>query len=453
VTDINENLAPHIEDLKRALGESVPEDKIVEELKKFFEYGVTPQEAKKAVVKKLGGDLNSLFESVSKTLDQVHPTDRNLDLKVKIVAINPKTVTVQGSDKEIFYGLIADQTMVRPFTAWNDFNLSKNDVIHIRSAYAKDWRGEPQINLGNSTSIEVFSDPDLEAITGSNLPTSLPTTDYEIASIRDGLSNITVTGRVLSLEPRTVTVNDENKEIFTGILADETGKIAFTAWSDFSLKPGEIIKISGAYIRSWRGVPKLNFDERMELTRLPNDSLPDVDELNLDKIARLDKVLEMGGAMDITIEGTFLDIKEGSGLITRCAECNRVLRNSECMVHGTQTGVPDLRVKGVVDDGADSVMVVLNSELTSRILGMSVDEVKQKIEDDGVEYLEKIFDELSQKLLLNPMRFKGTITTDEYGAMMICSDIDSLVISEEVQIRAKDLLENINADTMSLGGD
>ena len=61
MTDIDENLAPHIEDIKRALGESVPEDKIVDELKKYFEYGVTAQEAKKAIVKKLGGDLNSLF--------------------------------------------------------------------------------------------------------------------------------------------------------------------------------------------------------------------------------------------------------------------------------------------------------------------------------------------------------------------------------------------------------
>ena len=445
---MNEDLAPHIEDIKRAIGEDVTTEQIIEELNKYFEYGVGPNEAKKAVVKKLGGDLNKLFKSTTRTLAEVQPSDNNIDLKVKILSINPKTVTVQGAEKEIHYGLFADVTMVRPFTAWNDFKLEKNMVVHIHSAYAKEWRGEPQINLGNSTTVEPLDDPELESLDSSSLPATLPSTNYEIGSLREGISNITVIGRILSLEPRKVTVLGEQKDIFTGIIADESGKISFTAWSDFGLKEGEVIKIEGAYIRSWRGVPKLNFDDRMELTRVPDEQLPAIDELQLEQKTRIDKILEIGGGIDVTVEGTILDIKEGSGLILRCPECKRVLRNGECMVHGSQTGSLDLRVKAVVDDGSGALMIVLNSDITSKILNKTIEECEREANEKGPEYINDIYEELDDTLSLRPMRFKGTVTSDDFGAMMICSEIDDMVLSEEVQSQAKELLEKLNTDFM-----
>jgi replication factor A1 len=452
--NINElDLAPHIEDIKRALGNEITEEKIVEELKKYFEYGVGPIEAKKAVVKKLGGDFSALFKPTFRSLADVQTTDKNIDLKVKVLSVNPKTVTVQGAEKEIHYGLFADTTMVRPFTAWNDFELEKNNVIHIHSAYAKDWRGEPQINLGNNTSVEPLDDAKLIALDTSSLPTTLPSNESNIGSLRDGFSNITVTGRILSVEPRTVTVLGEQKEIYTGILADESGKISFTAWSDFKLEQGEVIKVIGAYIRSWRGVPKLNFDERMELSRLPSDSILSLDKLTIDKVMRIDKLIEIGGAMDVTIEGTILDIKEGSGLIMRCEECNRVLRNGECMVHGVQSGVPDLRVKAVVDDGAGAIIVVLNAELTANILSKTVEECTEKAKEVGPEYLETIFNELHNTLLLHPMRFNGTVTTDEFGSMMIARKIDDVILTEEIPLKVKELIENLNSNSTRLEAD
>jgi replication factor A1 len=444
-------LAPHIEDIKRALGESVSIEKIKEELEKYFEYGVGVIEAKKAIVKKLGGNLNVLFKGVDRSLADVLPTDNNIDLKVKIISINDKTVTVSGSEKVIFYGLIADQTMVRPFTAWNDFKLAKNNVVHIHSAYAKDWRGEPQINLGNNTSVEPLEDTDLEQLEPSSVPSILPGSEYEIGSLREGLSNITVTGRILSVEPRTVTAMGEEKEIYTGILADQTGKIAFTAWSNFNLEKNEVIKVDGAYIRSWRGVPKLNFDDRMELERLADDKLPNIEELSSEQLVPIDHLLEIGGGMDVTVEGIIIDIKEGSGLIIRCPECKRVLRNGECMVHGAQDGKPDLRVKAVLDDGAGSIITVLNAELTSKLLGKSVSEVESETKEKGPENLESIFQELNDILLLQPLRAKGTVTTDDYGAMMICTDMDLLMAGEEVPAKAKELLDKINMTDWTSG--
>jgi replication factor A1 len=396
----------------------------------------------------LGGDLNLLFKGVPRQLSEVLPSDKNIDLKVKILSINDKTVNVQGNEKKIYYGLIADKSMVRPFTAWNDFELAKDDVICIHSAYAKDWRGEPQINLGNNTAVEPLTDSELNELNSNNLPSTIPSTEYKIGLLKNGMSSITVLGRVLSVESRTVKVLDENKEIYTGKIADDTGKIAFTAWNDFSLKPGEAIKISGAYVRSWRGVPKLNFDERMELERIDDNTLPSIEELGSDKVSRIDSILDLGGGMDLTVEGTIMDIKDGSGLIMRCPECNRVLRGSECMVHGMQDGIADLRTKGIIDDGTGAIMAVLNATLTSRLLGKTVEEYSKETKEKGPEIINEIIDELNDILLMKPLRLKGTITTDDYGAMMICSDIDDLVLSEEVSEKVKDLAKSLtNNDT------
>ncbi len=437
-------LAPHIEDLRRALGEEISAEKIKEELNKYFEYGIEIAEAKKAVVKKLGGDLKQLSIGIVRTLAEILPTDNNIDLKVKILSINEKMVAVQGSEKKIYYGLLADKSIVRPFTAWNDFNLSKNDVIDVRSAYAKDWRGEAQVNFGNKTTIEPLEDRELDGLSGSDLPSSLPSTEYKINTLRDGLSNVTVIGRILSIEQRTVTVMDVNKEIYTGIIADDTAKIAFTAWNDFKLKPGEVIKISGGYIRTWRGLPKLNFDERMEVERLGDDVLPSIDELGTEQVSRIEGILEVGGGMDVTVEGTVLEIKDGSGLIQRCPECKRVLRNSECMVHGTQEGRSDLRVKAVIDDGSGTLIGVLNANLTSKLLGKSAEECMHDAEDMGPDHITSILNGIDEKLLLKPIRLKGTVTVDEYGAMMICTDLDQIPISEDVTAKAKELLDNFN---------
>ena len=89
--------------------------------------------------------------------------------------------------------------MVRPYTAWNDFNISKNDIVQIFSAYAKDWRGEPQINFGNSTTLQPLEDPELATLDVMNLPTTLPSNEQKIGDLHSGMNNLTIIGRYYQL--------------------------------------------------------------------------------------------------------------------------------------------------------------------------------------------------------------------------------------------------------------
>ena len=121
------------------------------------------------------------------------------------------------------------------------------------------------------------------------------------------------------------------------------------------------------------------------------------------------------------------------------------------MVHGTQTGKPDLRVKMVLDDGTDALLAIFNSDLTTKLIGKTVEDCEGDLKNEGPDYLNRINDELSEILLMHPIRVKGTVTTDEYGAMMICTDFNELVISEEISERIDRLLKNQNVDSTNLG--
>jgi replication factor A1 len=442
---------PHIEELKRVLGDTISEDElrtVLAEYMKFADSGVTISEAKKAIVKKYGGQLRDLSMGEDKTLTEVTPRDSSVNLKVKVISVNDKTVNVKGQDKPIRYGLIADSTLARPFTAWESFEFDKNDVVQIKSAYAKDFRGEIQINLGKNAEVEALSseDPTYEELMKleiSQVPTRLPGTTYKIKELRDGTRNIITTGRIIELEQREITVQGEAKTIFTGMLADETGKIAFTAWNDLGLEVDDVVKIAGAYVKSWRGVPKLNFDANCQIEKMEeNETIPDLDDLSQNSLMTIEELSEMKGAFGALVEGTVLEIKKGSGLIYRCPECNRMLQRNVCMVHGAQEGNPDLRVKAVIDDGTDGLVAILNCDLTTKVLGKDI-VAYQELTQASPEGNDIVIAELNDKLLAHPVQLKGNVTTDNFGLTMICTNIELFDIPEKIGEEAEKLRDEL----------
>ena len=71
-------------------------------------------------------------------------------------------------------------------------------------------------------------------------------------------SAVTVTARVLTVGKRSIRYQGRDQEITEGELADESGRISYTAWEDFGLAPGDTITAIGAGVREWEGSPELN---------------------------------------------------------------------------------------------------------------------------------------------------------------------------------------------------
>ncbi len=427
-------LAPHIEDINRALKGKVSNDEIENEIQNFQNYGVSLDNAKRAIVKKFNGDPTLLSVSSEKKISDIRGDEKGLDLKARIVAIQDKNIEVEGNEKTIFYGILGDDTGTVSFTLWDplEASLEKGDTIHLKNAYANTWNDQPQVNIGSRSAVKILDDDEVP-------PFDSDPQVCDLRDIREGMRNLVITARVLTVDKKVVQTDNGEKDLYTGILADESGKVQFSAWHDFGLKEDDVLRIAGGYVRSWRGVPQLNFGENADVESLEDDELPPQEDLRDNSTMTISQLARMGGAVDAIVDAVMIDIKTGSGLIFRCDECNRVIQKGACRIHGKVDGEADLRVKGIIDDGTGALTVIITKELTEDILGYDVEQAKSiardKMDQDAVK------DELEEKLIAQPLRVRGNVTSDEYGLMLVASNVEFKTV--DVEAEARKLLDEV----------
>jgi replication factor A1 len=446
---VREELAAHVRDITRALSGKLSEQDIEKELSSYLDvYRVSLDTAKRSIVKKHGGNPANLAIGVSKTIRELGPGEQSVNLLVRLVTVNEKEVTPQGQGtKKILYGILGDPTATIPFTAWEalDMPLERGDVLRVQNAYTKEYRGQVQVNFGSRTVVSKEKPDALPALPefrpspGAGAPYAGKPTPVDIVDLRAGASNVAVTARILSAETREVEVEGTPKSVFSGVLADGTGKSQFSAWKDFGLREDEVVRIEGAYVKSWRGIPQLSFDERATVTRLAPDALPPKAKLAESPRMWIEDLAERGGGVDVTVRGILIDLREGSGLVSRCPECRRVLRKGACRIHGEVKGEPDLRVKAVLDDGSGALTAVFDRELTEALLDKTMDaaiaQAKEAMSADVVR------DELADILVAQPIEARGNVTSDDYGLMMIV-DV-AKILKVDVQAEAREMLEGL----------
>jgi replication factor A1 len=149
-------------------------------------------------------------------------------------------------------------------------------------------------------------------------------------------------------------------------VGDESGTKKFVAFttSDLPLlEEGKSYRLSNVVTDEYQG----NFSIKLNRTTT---------------ITELDSDVEVGDDTS-EAEGALVDIQSGSGLIKRCPEedCTRVLQNGRCSEHGNVEGEFDLRIKGVLDDGADVHEVIFGRETTEQLTGVTLEEAKQRAMD------------------------------------------------------------------------
>ena len=258
--------ASHINEIERVLDGKINRELIEEKLFEYTEnFMIDLPSAKKAIVKNFGGDVTKLGRP--RILMELTDNEPSVDIQVKILSINPKTIMVDGNEKKIFYGLVGDSSGVLPFTAWEEMELNKGDTVLIRNTYVRgEFGGKVQLNLGNRVVIEKVP---AEAV--GEIPAQ-QSRDLTIDGLEDRMSNVNVTGKILSLRDRIAKVKDEDRTVFSGILGDSTGTVQFSAWDEFNYGVGEVIEIKNAYTKSWSGRLQLAFNDRTEINRPEGES-------------------------------------------------------------------------------------------------------------------------------------------------------------------------------------
>jgi replication factor A1 len=109
-------------------------------------------------------------------------------------------------------------------------------------------------------------------------------TAVDVADVGPDSGNVTVTVTVLTAGKRSIRYQGDDHVIGEGELADETGRISYTAWEEFGLESGDTVTIGNASVREWEGQPELNFGESSTVTKADED---------------LDVPYEVGGDRDL----------------------------------------------------------------------------------------------------------------------------------------------------------
>lgn len=439
---MQEQIAPHVRDITRALEGKVKSEVVERELESYLSvYRVSLDTAKRSIVRKYGGNPANLSVGTTKTVQELTPGEQSVNLLAKVLSVNRREIEQDDRKKEIYYGRLADETGVVSYTVWETqgLDLREGDVLRIQNGYTKEFRGEVQLNVGNRATVTKEEGTVLEVADDAPQGGGGPGTPRKLKEVQEGMRDLSLTARVLDVERREVEVRGEPRVVFSGTLADDSGKVQFSAWHDFGLEPGDVLKIEGGYVSSWRGLPQLSFDERARVEKVKETDLPPLEELERARRVWIEELVERGGGVDVRVRGIVVEVREGSGLIHRCPECRRVVRKGTCRIHGDVDGTPDLRTKAVVDDGSGALTAILDRGLTENLLGTTLEEAIAKAKEAMDQ--EVIRDRLADLLVAQPVAMKGNVTADDYGLMMIVQDAN--VLEVDVQEEAAALLEEL----------
>ena len=373
--------------------------------------------------------------AVSKKIENLDGTEKNVDVTAKVVFSEVKEIpSKDGGTRNIISGILGDETGTIQFTLWNDQPVLENGAVYeFKNCYSKLWGDKVQLNIGTNGSVQK-SEAVIEAV--SNRQKVTEPTEMRIGDITKNTGNVTVTGQILSVEDRNIETKNGPRTVHSGVIADESGRIQFSAWNDFGFEEGKSYRISNAYIRTWKDIPQINLGDNTEVSA--SDFVLDESAAEQGTEMRIGDIAKKGGAMDVIIRGIIVDIRPGSGIIERCPECKRTMVAGKCMTHGEQEPIMDLRMRIIVDDGTGSISATINRDSTEKFTGVSFDAAFNLFKARSNDFVVK---ELSDKLYMKHLKLRGNAMSDQYGLKINAKEITE--DDTDVRKTAQELLDKI----------
>ena len=336
---------------------------------------------------------------------------------------------------DVVRGRIADDTGAIGFLSWESFDHEVGSLLKIENAQVNVFRDTPEINIGSSSRIEIYHDSNF-----SSAEDLVAQSVSKIEDLRDGSRDVEIIVEIQKMIRRDFQGKDgESKSVWSGDVADPTGKCRTSMWEsppfDFESTP-VVVRIKGARVRAWQGVPDITVDNSSQVEILA--AAPwgdDVDLANNFVSVELDELSSGASRVGISTEGTIVSIREDSGIIYRCTECRRVLRDGECATHGSQDGDMDVRLRMVLDNGKSTISLIVNKTATESLLGMSQADISSNVSENGsMQFIQ----DLRERLLGRKLLANGRTIVDEQGAMLLSDDVglietDSVLAASELR--------------------
>jgi len=331
-------------------------------------------------------------------------------------------------------GLLSDGTATVRFTWWDPprEEIERGLVLRAVGAEVREFRGRPELTFSWKTRVGPASPAELPRIDPDTIPFRT------VQELRPAEEGFRIEARVVRIAAKSVTVGTERRVVHEGLIADRTGAIALSSWSDFGLKVGEAVRIAGGYVRSFRGRAQLVLDERSSVVRVDGADLPDPAQLLSAPPRTIAQVEDEGGGEAVAVEGLVVGLLPPSGLVFRCPTCRRSIQSGICRVHGQVDGQPDLRARIVLDDGTGALTVNANRGDTEKLWGVTLEEAQARLRSQPDPSL--LEEQMLEALLGRRLRVRGVGTRDDFGITVAPEsiervDIDLDAAAEELSAR------------------
>ncbi len=339
----------------------------------------------------------------------------------RIVSVRRREVTrrTDGGRQALLGGLLSDGTATVRFSWWDPprEGIERGTILRAVGAEVREFRGRPELVFTWKTKIGPAGPAELPRLDGDRLPRRT------VRELRGGDEGFRLEVRILAVAAKPVSVGEERRVVYEGLLADGTGVLAFSSWSDHGLAAGTAVSIAGGYVRSFRGRRQLVLDEGSRLARIAPEGLPEAAELQRRPPRPIAELEADGGGELAVIEGMAVGLLPPSGLVQRCPACRRLVTSGLCRVHGAVAGVPDLRARIVLDDGTGAATVAAGREETERLWGTSLErarELLREVTDPSV-----LEEQLAEAVVGRRFVVRGSATCDDFGLTLTPESIET----------------------------
>lgn len=414
-------LDDHAEELASSLG--VDKAEVKEDLGNLRSYDVPIDEAKQSLRRKYGDDTGGEQAPSVDGIEDVTTRTGSVSLTARVLTRGTREIQFDGERQVIREGELADETGTIGYTAWEEFGFESGDTLDIQGASVREFRGEPELNLGDSTSVTILDD-------ALEVPYRVGGT-RSIEELAVGDSGRTIEAVIEAVETRTIDGRDGEMEIKSGELADETGRLPFTDWgARDDITEGATLELADVYVREFRGVPEVSLSEYSEVESIDRD----IDPGEAATTMAIGEAIDSGGAYDVELTGTVLEVRDDSGLIERCPECNRIAQNGQCRSHGSVETIDDLRTKAILDDGTGSVTVVLDDDQTEAIYGGTLEDALEEAREAMDQSV--VGEAIAEEIVGYPYAVRGHLSVDDFGATVEAMEFERLGTDPAAEARS-----------------
>jgi len=359
------------------------------------------------------------------SIDRVLSMDGFATVVARVISTRPMTVNKKDGSGTIdmVKGRLADDSGTIGFACFGSFEHPVGTLLKIEGAAIRRFRNTPELNIGDRTKVEIYHEEGF-----SSLEDLAVSSVMQISQLRDGAADVGITVQLTSWSSRSFTGKDGvDKTVWGGDAVDPTGSCRLTAWSELPIDEGSLplaLKLNNVRVRSWQGTPDLTIDRSDQVEILDDMPWEAIDASKHSVEVDFSELLSGGSRSGVTSTATVISVQAGSGIIHRCPECKKAMRDGACRDHGPQEGVEDLRLRIILDDGLSNGALILGRNSAEAFLGQSMADVQDATKGDGGE---AFLADLRSRMLGRKHTFTGRAMIDAQGALLMA---DNFVLAE-----------------------